>query len=54
MEMGFLKGKSSLGKVLDIGCGLSFTALLLKLTSARLSILEELRSLYLELKIERF
>ncbi|MEM2704218.1 MAG: class I SAM-dependent methyltransferase [Candidatus Bathyarchaeia archaeon] len=29
--MGFLKGKGSLGKVLDIGCGLGFTAFLLKL-----------------------
>jgi len=29
--LGFLKSKESLGRVLDVGCGLGFTALLLKL-----------------------
>jgi predicted TPR repeat methyltransferase len=29
--LGFLKIKSSLGRVLDVGCGLSFSALMLKL-----------------------
>mgnify|MGYP000052909739 CR=1 FL=1 len=29
--LGFLKSKSSLGRVLDVGCGLGFSALLLKL-----------------------
>jgi len=29
--LGFLKSKSSLGRVLDVGCGLGFSALMLKL-----------------------